>query len=248
MSSSEFYLKCKRLKYLKRLLRSDQILLLKMLCVGGREPGTWFAAIVADLQWLCDVLLGKFEELGRPSTNLSTWLEFIYQASVWPSILSKAMKVAAQESQTIPSIVHGPPAVDDQQGYEDSVVCFECGATVDCFHDLRNHAHRSHGNKNPCRYRTPTRVCLICLTMFGSRNALIAHLSSHGKPCAELLCNLYEPLPADIVATLDEYALRAAKISNGRKRAPAVRLQGPWVSIDMPAAVCTFSSDEIVYD
>ena len=90
--------------------------------------------------------------------------------------------------------------------------------------------YRLHGFKTPWRALAPSNVCLACNVKFGNRDRLIAHLMNRTK-CADLLLEIYTPLPNHVVEKLD-LAARARSKANARV-SPAVRLHGPRIDINL---------------
>ena len=74
------FVKCRRLKYLRRLLRSDQLMLLKFLAVAGIRQRTWLQTIRNDFCWLHDLFPHKFENLGHPHENFKGWIELVHSS------------------------------------------------------------------------------------------------------------------------------------------------------------------------
>ena len=111
-----------------------------------------------------------------------------------------------------------------------SVPCYECGRLFRSITDVRNHAHRAHGFKASARFYTPSNTCLACLTSFGSRDAIIQHLTDR-KASMDLLFNVYAPLPTEIVSMLDKEAITVRK--SRVPKAPSMRKHGQCVDAQM---------------
>ena len=109
-------------------------------------------------------------------------------------------------------------------GVDAAVYCYECGHAFASHADLINHAHRSHSYVTPARGYAVSNTCLACLTMFGSRDALIQHYYTAGK-CLDLLQCLYLPLDRASVVQLDQAAISLRK--SGARCPPARKLLGP---------------------
>ena len=90
--SAHTIVRVKRLKYIRRLLCSDQKHLLYLVTITAVRDRTWLAAIVADMAWMKAQLTSKLEALPSPASDLSPWLELIL-SSYWAKLVHAAADV-----------------------------------------------------------------------------------------------------------------------------------------------------------
>ena len=125
-----------------------------------------------------------------------------------------------------------------------TVFSYECGQSFATHGELRNHAHMSHGFVHPGRGFAVSKTCLACLTMFGTRDALVHHYRSEvGKKCLDLLAQLYTPLDAHHVHAMDQHAIIVRKQMPHTVR--AVKLCGPRIDINMGNVPRSFSENDL---
>ena len=191
--TAEDIVRAMRLKYLRRLLASDQRLLVRLICLCGVQPGTWLHAIVSDLCWLKDTLADKLSSLPNPVDDLHPWLS-LCQSSAWKCLIQRALDSAPRKKRVISPT---------QTVIDTSFACDACSRSFTSYPALCGHRYRVHAYKNPLRSYMPTATCLSCLKMFGNRTRLLCHLMSRSPRCATDLVARFSPLPSDVVDILD---------------------------------------------
>ena len=222
------YVSILRLKYLKRLLNSDQHVLHGLLGCASIREGSWLHAVCDDFARMRSIACNSFANLPDPHVDVCPWLELVRTLPSWPSFVYKTFRK---------SLVGRMQATDNHndaaslgQPLELSFCCYECGAQFNCQADVLNHAHRSHGYKTPSRFFNVNNQCLACLTIFADRGKVVAHHQWGGKECLQLLQQMYTPLSLQHVQRLDDAALKSKSVRSSTRGPPARRAYGPRVS------------------
>ena len=212
-----------RLRYLRRLILSDQRSLIHLVVATSGRNQSWLATVISDLAWMKRCLPFKLASLPDPCVELSPWLDLSKSPS-WMKLVKKAVDVSTTSYLDMVT-----PQLDDESEAH-HVFCYECGQSFHSFRLLRNHCHRAHGYKSPTRAYLPSNECLACLTLFGSRDRAVQHLMTR-HDCLAILQSVYAPLPCGVISALDKQATEER-----RKKAlvaPAVKYAGPRIHMQM---------------
>ena len=211
-----------RLRYLRRLLLSDQRSLIHLVVATSGRNQSWLATIIDDLAWLKKCLQFKLSSLPNPAEDLKPWLE-LTKSTAWMNLVKKAVEVSTAEYIDMVT----PQAEESESQH---VFCYECSRSFHSIHLLRNHCHRAHGYTSPTRAYLPCNECLVCLTEFGSRDRAVQHLMNR-HDCLETLQSVYAPLPCDVISNLDNQATELRRKT--APAAPAVKRVGPRICARM---------------
>ena len=187
------------------------------------------ATVFDDFAWLIEMLPEKLESMPHPNDDLAAWIQLV-RCSSWITLLKKAVSssMRLRNEERHPS----PPAPShmDVLDQERSHFCYECGRSFNTHIDMLNHAHRAHDYISPARRYSPDNVCLCCLTLYGSRHAVVQHLQ-YSKKCLRTLQDVYSPLSYAYVRKQD--AASRSSGHNVRPLQPAKKLHGPHISTEM---------------
>ena len=218
-----------RLRYLRRLILSDQEDLRLQIVLSSGRNDSWMAAIFEDISWMIQTLPQIWDSMPNPQHDFAAWITLI-KSRGWLALISKATSASVQLRKQGPVLAQSPDAPDvlavDNGGY----VCYHCGRAFDTRLDMVNHAHRSHDYVSPTRLFCPGMQCLHCLTLFGSRYAVIQHLQNR-KGCLAAIQEVYAPLPIYVVKEQDAKAVKVAKLNIPLY--PAMKCRGPRISHEL---------------
>ena len=186
-------------------------------------PQSWMKAVWLDLLWI--------KPLSKAFEELDTFQDWIREISLRPHFFKVHFKKVAAEVKANQLIPITQCDLADPTG--EPIQCRACTAVFFTHTARACHEWSQHRIKSQARaYVGGSNVCRVCLKQFTNRARAVEQLQK-AKHCLNDLIRCVPPLPADVVARLDEDAATIAgvqpKISKNvvRCRTAPRRIQGP---------------------